>query len=139
MSEKKSGRFVIKVPMSEEKNGEILKLHPLANFDHWSSAAGYADMACRTNLIIVDTEDRDEGDHDWDRWRKKALEAGVEDVLAWLGRDIYRVSYERCWPTDIMRECGWADEGERMIKYALSDPQGARRRWQYLLSEKWLD
>ena len=53
-------------------------------------------------------------DYPWDRWEKSALQAGVSDKLANLGRSVFREAFQHDWPDDAKVECGWLDGGQTM-------------------------
>ncbi len=71
-------------------------------------------------------------DYPWDRWEKSALQAGVSDKLANLGRSVFREAFQHDWPDDAKVECGWLDGGQTMILQALAFPEAAEARWSYL-------
>lgn len=73
------------------------------------------------------------GNYPWDRWEERARGAGIEDDLAALGRAVYREAYNHGWDRNLQSECGWSDDGERMLQYALIRPEVMRAWWQYLL------
>jgi hypothetical protein len=80
------------------------------------------------------------GDYPWDRWQARAIAAGVDSKLAAVGRLLMREADQHSWPIDLQAECGWpdvdgahGDEGDRLIRRALDDPEGARELWQELL------
>jgi putative GTP pyrophosphokinase len=81
------------------------------------------------------------GDFPWDGWEKRAIAADVGPELARLGRELMHEASEHItWSAKLYRECGWTDaegadgnEGNRMIAFALRDPEGARKRWRHLL------
>jgi hypothetical protein len=69
----------------------------------------------------------------WERWFERALEEGVEESLARLGRALIRGSVARGWDEDRCAECGWLDEGEAMLELALLEADRAETRWRSLL------
>jgi hypothetical protein len=73
------------------------------------------------------------GNFPWDNWEKDALDAGVPDELASLGRATMREAYQHDWEDDLKSLCGWYDQGRRMIQLALRSPEKARTRWEQLL------
>lgn len=73
------------------------------------------------------------GEFAWDDWETWAIEAGVPEDLAKLGRDMIREAYQHSWPDDRMAECGWNDNGVAMLELALMQPEVARKRWAFLL------
>lgn len=74
------------------------------------------------------------GDYPWDRFHKCALQAGVPDDLANLGRSVFREAFQHDWPDEAKVECGWLDGGATMIFQALALPEEAAARWNYLYS-----
>ncbi len=74
------------------------------------------------------------GDFPWDRWEKAALQAGVPNDLANLGRSVFREAFQHDWPDEAKVECGWLDGGQRMIFQALAFPEETAARWNYLYS-----
>jgi len=74
------------------------------------------------------------GSYPWDEWKAKALAAGLEEELAWLGRALMREAYQHGWNKRLCRECGWSDEGAALLHLALSAPAKARKRWNLLLA-----
>lgn len=74
------------------------------------------------------------GDYAWDRWRKRARDAGVTEDLAQLGRGVMREAYQHDWPDSVRTACGWGpDDGQDMIDLALTKPREAFVLWQTLL------
>ena len=67
----------------------------------------------------------------WDRWKTKALAAGVAEELAELGRAVMREHYQHGWPSHDNEVS--ARSGEEMLRLALSEPEEAAARWQWLL------
>lgn len=76
---------------------------------------------------------RDPGDYPWDHWERWAKEDGIPDDLACLGRAVVREAYQHNWPDDLKAECGWEDDGRRMLQLAKTSPEKAQARWTYLL------
>ncbi len=74
-----------------------------------------------------------DGRYAWDRWRLRALEAGLSDDLAWLGRNLMREAVQHAWPDELKVECGWEDEGQAMLELALRAPRKTEKRWQRLM------
>jgi hypothetical protein len=70
----------------------------------------------------------------WGKWRARACESGVADQLAVLGTSVMREAAQSDWGEKLREECGWRDEGARMIERALADPEAAHNRWEQLLS-----
>ena len=69
----------------------------------------------------------------WDRWFDRAIEEGVDEDLASLGRLLIRVCSAQGWDDELRAECGWFDDGEDMLELALVDPEQAGERWSLLL------
>lgn len=72
-------------------------------------------------------------DFAWDHWQKWAIEDGVPEQLAQLGRAVIREAYQHNWPNKLKAECGWSDDGREMLELAKTDPERAAIRWKYLL------
>lgn len=75
------------------------------------------------------------GDFPWDRWEKAAIQAGLTEDLANLGRSVFREAFQHEWPNDLKVECGWLDGGQTMIFQALAFPDLVEARWSYLYSQ----
>jgi hypothetical protein len=71
----------------------------------------------------------------WERWFERAIEQGVQDDLANLGRSVIREAREHGWNAARSAECGWIDDGEAMLELAVADPMAAYTEWQQLLDE----
>ncbi len=69
----------------------------------------------------------------WERWFERALEEGVDEELASLGRRLMRQARRQRWDRERRAECGWLDQGDAMLELALLDSERARARWQALL------
>jgi hypothetical protein len=69
----------------------------------------------------------------WERWFERAVEEGLEEDLASLGRSLIRVCREQRWDAERRAECGWFDDGEAMLELALVEPEQAEARWRLLL------
>ncbi len=52
------------------------------------------------------------GDYPWDHWKKWAIEDGVDEDLAQLGRLLIREADQHGWSLELKQECGWSDNGE---------------------------
>ena len=77
---------------------------------------------------------RDEqGRYAWDLWKERAATAEVEKELVQLGRDLMREAVQHDWSQQLKAECGWEDDGEKMLQLALQEPYRARNRWRFLL------
>ena len=73
------------------------------------------------------------GQYPWDYWQRMALERGVSEDLATLGRSLMREAYQHSWGERLRSLCGWNDEGRRMIALALKSPKTAKQRWSWLM------
>ena len=73
------------------------------------------------------------GKYPWDHWQRMALERGVSEELATLGRSVMREASQHAWGEMLRSLCGWNDEGRRMIALALRSPKTARQRWGWLM------
>jgi len=77
---------------------------------------------------------REFGTYPWDMWQEWAIEDGISEDLAGLGRSVIREADEQGWSEDLQAECGWSDNGAEMIQFALAAPDEARERWEFLLA-----
>ena len=71
----------------------------------------------------------------WDRWFERAMEQGVDEELASLGRSLIRVAIDQRWQDDRAADSGLLDEGEDMLELALLDADDAHARWRTLLDD----
>lgn len=71
----------------------------------------------------------------WERWFERALEQGVDEELAGLGRSLIREASEAGWSDDAAAEGGLLDDGEAMLELALLQPDHAAAHWQALLDQ----
>jgi hypothetical protein len=69
----------------------------------------------------------------WETWFEEALEAGVDDELARLGRSVIREAFMLHWKELRREQAGWGDGGEAMLDLAVSHPSLAAVRWRALL------
>src|SRR4051794_39643550 len=69
----------------------------------------------------------------WERWFERALEDGVDEDLASLGRSLIREARIQGWHGERLTECGWLDDGEAMLELAVLNPERAGARWRALL------
>ncbi len=78
----------------------------------------------------------------WDRWARRALEAGLDDELIKLGRGVIKNAYEDNWDDKLCVVAGWrfttlkrtwVFDGQALIDVALKQPRYARLLWLYLL------
>lgn len=93
----------------------------------------YLQMRRQLSLDMSGIQADESGQYAWDRWERRAIAARVEEELAQLGRAVMRKAVQHDWSSKLKRECGWEDEGQRMLELALHQPQNARTRWQFLL------
>ncbi len=70
---------------------------------------------------------------EWDCWKSHALDLGIAEDLAELGRSIMRDAYLEHWPEEVLGECGWWDDGFGMLAQAQRNPQDTRECWAALL------
>jgi hypothetical protein len=71
----------------------------------------------------------------WERWFERAVEEGVEEDLATLGRSLIREARLLGFRDERLAQCGWMDEGEAMLQLALLDPEAAEEAWHTLLDD----
>lgn len=73
------------------------------------------------------------GNYPWDDWQRHAIARGVPAELASLGRAVIREAWQHEWSERLRSLCGWSDDGRRMLRLALRNPQLAEKRWSRLL------
>jgi hypothetical protein len=71
----------------------------------------------------------------WERWYERAIEEGVDEELASLGRNVMRMAFDRLWDEELRAECGLLDEGEAMLDLAMYAPDRAEVHWRTLLEQ----
>ena len=69
----------------------------------------------------------------WDDWYHRAVEAGVEEPVAALGKSLICKSTVQGWTAAQQADFGWYDDGQAMIDIALLMPVPAMHTWQHLL------
>ena len=69
----------------------------------------------------------------WQRWHRRAVGAAVGDELAALGRELMREASHRRWSEEARIASGGLDDGNAMIRLALTDPERADRIWSHML------
>ena len=74
------------------------------------------------------------GNYPWDDWQRCAIARGVPADLAALGRAVIREAWQHEWSERLRSLCGWSDDGRRMLRLALRNPQLAQARWTRLLA-----
>jgi hypothetical protein len=72
------------------------------------------------------------GHYPWDDWERYALARGVAADLAGLGRLLIREAFQHDWPDWLKPACGWSDDGQALLAFALRAPKTARRQWDVL-------
>jgi hypothetical protein len=73
------------------------------------------------------------GNYPWDDWYRWALARGLHARLAAQGRLLIREAFNHDWPDWLKPACGWRDDGQALLAFALADPKAARRRWEILM------
>lgn len=71
----------------------------------------------------------------WETWYRRALEEGIEDELARLGRAVMREAEMQGFSDELRAECGWLDDGLGMLELAATEPDAAYQRWNELLGD----
>ena len=72
------------------------------------------------------------GHYPWDDWHRYALACGLHARLAAQGRLLIREAFQHDWPDWLKPACGWRDDGQALLAFALRDPKEARRQWDLL-------
>lgn len=73
------------------------------------------------------------GNYPWDDWHRHALARGLDTELAGLGRLLIREAYQHDWTDELKALCGWRDDGQALLAFALRAPKTARRQWDILM------
>lgn len=73
------------------------------------------------------------GHYPWDGWHAWALAQGLDAELAGLGRLLVREAYNHGWEPWLQSLCGWADDGQALLAFALRAPKPARWCWSRLM------
>jgi hypothetical protein len=63
------------------------------------------------------------GDYPWDDWE---LACGLDAETAGLGRLLIREAYNHGWEGWLQSLCGWGDDGQALLAFALRSPDKAR-------------
>jgi len=71
----------------------------------------------------------------WERWFERAVEQGLDEELASLGRSLICAAIDQRWQGDRAADSGLLDEGEAMLELALMDADDAAERWRKLLDD----
>lgn len=67
------------------------------------------------------------GNYPWDDWHRYALARGLDAELAGLGRLLVREAFNHGWEAWLQAACGWSDDGQALLAFALRSP--AKARW----------
>lgn len=73
------------------------------------------------------------GHYPWDDWERFALSRGLDAELAGLGRLLVREAFNHGWEPWLQARCGWGDDGQALLAFALRAPRQARRQWDILM------
>ena len=73
------------------------------------------------------------GHYPWDDWERFALARGLDADIAGLGRLLVREAYNHGWEGWLQSLCGWNDDGQALLAFALRAPKSARRQWDILM------
>lgn len=73
------------------------------------------------------------GGYPWDDWERHALACGLDADLAGLGRLLVREAFNHGWEPWLQNLCGWGDDGQALLAFALRAPKTARRQWDILM------
>jgi len=73
------------------------------------------------------------GHYPWDDWERFALARGLGAELAGLGRLLVREAYNHGWEGWLQSLCGWSDDGQALLAFALRAPDKARWCWSRLM------
>ena len=66
------------------------------------------------------------GHYPWDDWERFALAHGLDAETAGLGRLLVREAYNHGWEPWLQSLCGWQDDGQALLAFALREPKKAR-------------
>jgi len=73
------------------------------------------------------------GGYPWDDWERYALARGLDAELAGLGRLLIREAFNHGWESWLQKLCGWGDDGQALLAFALRAPKSASRHWDILM------
>lgn len=73
------------------------------------------------------------GNYPWDDWQQHALARRLDAELAGLGRLLVREAFNHGWEAWLQNLCGWRDDGQALLAFALRAPKAARRQWEILM------
>jgi len=66
------------------------------------------------------------GHYPWDDWERFALARGLDAETAGLGRLLIREAFNHSWESWLQNLCGWGDDGQALLAFALRAPEKAR-------------
>ena len=72
------------------------------------------------------------GHYPWDDWERYAMACGLDAELAGQARLLIREAFQHDWPGWLKPVCGWSDDGQALLAFALRSPRAARRQWAIL-------
>ena len=73
------------------------------------------------------------GHYPWDDWERFALARGLDADLAGQARLLIREAYNHAWEGWLQSLCGWSDDGQALLAFALRAPERARWCWERLM------
>jgi len=73
------------------------------------------------------------GHYPWDDWHRWAMAEGLDQDLAGSGRLLIREAFQHGWDPWLQSLCGWSDDGQALLAYALRFPKAADRQWDILM------
>lgn len=66
------------------------------------------------------------GQYPWDEWEQWAQACGLDADLAGQARLLIREAYNHGWEPWLQNLCGWSDDGQALLAFALREPKRAR-------------
>jgi hypothetical protein len=66
------------------------------------------------------------GHYPWDDWERFALARGLDAETAGLGRLLIREAFNHGWEGWLQSLCGWNDDGQALLAFALRSPEKAQ-------------
>ena len=73
------------------------------------------------------------GHYPWDDWQRHARARGLDAELTGLGRLLIREAFNHSWESWLQLLCGWSDDGQALLAFALRAPKKACWCWSRLL------
>lgn len=73
------------------------------------------------------------GHYPWDDWERWAQAQGLAAELAGQGRLLIREAYNHGWEPWLQSLCGWQDNGQALLAFALRTSRQARWCWSRLM------